>query len=273
MAVRPTLPADAGSGRTQPAPLLAIRYMHTAKSAADFPAKMNAIQRSLPEAGDSVAKHAIRHLGDAGVGKVRAASVAEIAAALANLQANEEMLSEKYKAWFYGLSAQHSASAFRPSFLVPPAPPKAAKPPPICTGCNRRQAEGEKFQQCGRCGSFFCSKDCLSASWKEHKKVCRKTEEKLRPLPDDGLARASVVYDMRPPPELAGKFMSHISMTGGPQEDPRHVKPQADIVAGCHLFVGTHGHLVDVCQYPSAHLGIRRSKVDKTLIPATKRSH
>ena len=86
---------------------------------------------------------------------MKAASVAEIATAMENLQGNETMLSAEYKKWFYGLSEQHDeATAFRPSFLVPPMEPKRKKPAPVCTGCDQQQRDDSpKFQQCSRCGA------------------------------------------------------------------------------------------------------------------------
>lgn len=223
-AVQPSLPSDYMGLPPGPhkrrqrcgAPLLAIRYLHNSRKHPDMMARMDAITATMPDRSDPVTQHASKQMGcECAIGKVHAASVAEISAALDNLRANETMLSSPYRSWFFGLSPLHGEkSGFRPSFLVPPREPAAKKPPVVCVGCDRQQADGEKFQQCERCGSRFCSKACLVASWKEHKKVCRKREEKLA----DSLAdatRKSVIFDLRPPPELDGKYFMNVSMTGG----------------------------------------------------------
>lgn len=163
------------------------------------------------------------------IGKVKAASVAEITAAVENLRANETMLSSEYDKWFYGLSEQHDeADGFRPSFLVPPMQPKRKKPPPVCAGCDQQQRDdGPKFQQCSRCGALFCSKECLVANWKEHKKVCRGKEEKLKVCGSaEDPKRGSIIFDLRPAPDI-GSYMCNMSMTGEPNKEPRKVSMEA----------------------------------------------
>ena len=236
-AVRPSLPDEdtaTAKGRQRfrcGAPLLAIRYLHNSHKLPDFEARLAAFQQTMPSGSDRVSQHAAKQMGcECGVGKVHAASLAEIAEALRTLSANEAMLSADYTTWFYGLSAQHGeASGFRPSFLVPPMEPKGAKPPPVCCGCDKQQAAGgTRFQQCERCGSYFCSKACLVANWKEHKKVCRKTEDKLDAFShatSNDAHRKSVLFDLRPSPDKGG-FFANISMTGAASSMPsRRVDP------------------------------------------------
>lgn len=55
----------------------------------------------------------------------------------------------------------------------------------FCTVCGKSEDEGEKFlKYCGKCvaaggkkGDYlYCSKDCQTLDWKEHKKVCGQTQ-------------------------------------------------------------------------------------------------
>ena len=227
-ATQPSVPDEsqrkAGNARYS-APLLPIRYLHLSRAQRDVEKRLAVVSKTMPSAGDPVTKHASKQMGcECTIAKVRAASVAEIAAGLENLRTNEAMISADYREWFFGLSPAHGGtSGFRPSFLVPPMEPKGSKPPPRCTGCDRQQADGEKFQQCGRCGSLFCSKACLQANWKEHKKVCRKQEEKLVAPPPDP-QRTSIVFDLRPDPTLP-QYHFNISMIGAASKGPHKVDP------------------------------------------------
>lgn len=232
-ATPPRLPEEAGEVGckfSRGAPLLPIRYLHNRKSTPSFRARLAAFSKTMPGAHDPVSAHASKRMGcECVVGKVKAASVAEIAAALENLRANETMLSADYQSWFYGMSEQHDEeSAFRPSFLVPPMEPKQIKPPPVCAGCDQQQRhDAPKFQQCSRCGTCFCSKACLLANWKEHKKVCRKTEEKLTASASaDDQRRGSFLFDLRPPPDMM-PYMFNVSMTGAASKAPRKVNKEA----------------------------------------------
>jgi hypothetical protein len=239
-AVHPCLPAEPQEKKN--APLLAIRYLHSSKKQPDVMARVDAFGATMPGTNDPGTKHASKQMGcECAVGKVHAASVAEISCALNTLRANEVMLSPEYRSWFYGVSPLHSeTSGFRPSFLVPPKQPALKKAQVVCAGCDREQAEGEKFQQCERCGSRFCSKDCLAANWKEHKKVCRKREEKLVESPAD-TSRKSIIFDLRPPPSMHGMYHMAMSNTGAhplkaPKDKPLDASEAPKNVHGSREF-------------------------------------
>jgi hypothetical protein len=156
---------------------------------------------------------------------VKAESGAEIAAALSFLQANEALCSREFAASFYAqspLHTQHSegladgGNGFRCSFLVPPTPP----PKPawasltVCANCGRAAEAGTKMSKCARCmGPAYCSRECQKADWSVHKQVCGKSADELRAV-DQGHStgsRPSVVFSLRPPEEMVGKFMATYS--------------------------------------------------------------
>jgi len=53
----------------------------------------------------------------------------------------------------------------------------------VCNGCR---AAGKKLSACSRCKcAFFCGKECLKASWKEHKKACATKDPEVQVGPPE----------------------------------------------------------------------------------------
>ncbi len=93
----------------------------------------------------------------------QAASGDEIAQGLQLLQQNEALLAPSYAGLFYGGSQWHDpAEGFRPSFLVPPAPPHAGDE--VCSMCGAAALSHFHGRWAGGSDRLsFCSRECRQA--------------------------------------------------------------------------------------------------------------
>ncbi|GAA5924095.1 hypothetical protein JCM1841_004572 [Sporobolomyces salmonicolor] len=63
----------------------------------------------------------------------------------------------------------------------------------VCTGCSRPERmlpklEGNKFSYCSKCRKVgrnvpFCSQECMTSAWPEHKKICGKALSSIETIP------------------------------------------------------------------------------------------
>ena len=163
--------------------------------------------------------------GGAHINLVQAASAAQVSQAVAMLQESAEELDEAFMERFYAQSEHHRQEDgfFHCSFLVPPTERMLQEtvPPPVCILCGRSAPEGEKLKRCARCTAEYCSKECQTSHWNEHKKVCKKSAEQLRARGSgsggggDGPTRASLVFDLAyVPPAMRGMSHANLSVSG-----------------------------------------------------------
>ena len=162
--------------------------------------------------------------GCAQVNLVHAASAAQVLQAVAMLQESEHLLDKAYAKRFYEQSEHHRPKDgfFRAAFLVPPTERMLQEPvqPSVCVLCGKSAPDGEKFKRCARCnGADYCSRECQTSHWKEHKRMCGKSAEQLRAREggDSNAARASLVFDLaHVPVTMRGMSTANISMSGQP---------------------------------------------------------
>ena len=220
--------AQQAEGKAVCEPLLPIRYWHVPQDDERHHQRDRAVLAAerCPVTRKAMAAKGLdpaTHAGPRSTMLIRTSSRHEIGAALANLQANERLLSPDFREQFYQASAVHSeidGKGFRCSFLAPPLPPKI--PPKrehqLCAGCNQTTKEVgcSAFMACGDCDSYYyCSKACAKNHWKkEHKQECKISAEAVRER-DSSSARLSVVFSTLPPPELVGQCQVTISHVTG----------------------------------------------------------
>uniref|UniRef100_A0A7S0NRM5 MYND-type domain-containing protein n=1 Tax=Calcidiscus leptoporus TaxID=127549 RepID=A0A7S0NRM5_9EUKA len=221
---------DAAGGPPAAAePLLLVRYLAATREPSRQPPTLPValLDATLPGrcSTATACSFAADASGGAQVNLVQAASAAQVSQAVAMLQASTELLDEAFAARFYAQSEHHRAEDgyFRCSFLVPPTEKMLQEPmhrvqPSSCIVCGKSAPDGEKLKRCARCNSAeYCSKECQSSHWKEHKKLCGKSAEQLRARGggDGSIARASLVFDLAyVPVAMQGMAWANISVSG-----------------------------------------------------------
>jgi len=186
------------------APLVLVRYLHSAKPAASFDAQLAPFEHRSPSFRDGWLSAECVAAGNDGFKPMWAESAGDVRAGLAELERHEALLSANYLAHFQGLSPYHRPATggrangdhtgnlhphFRPSFLVPPrhvpdrnklAKQAARCANSLCAAEEDADSTGGRFTKCSQClSALYCSKHCQKTHWKAHKAVCGKSAQEL----------------------------------------------------------------------------------------------
>jgi len=186
------------------APLVLVRYLHSAKPAASFDAQLAPFEHRSPSFRDGWLSAECVAAGNDGFKPMWAESAGDVRAGLAELERHEALLSANYLAHFQGLSPYHRPATggrangdhtgnlhphFRPSFLVPPrhvpdrnklAKQAARCANSLCAAEEDADSTGGRFTKCSQClSALYCSKHCQKTHWKSHKAVCGKSAQEL----------------------------------------------------------------------------------------------
>ena len=221
---------DASGTAAAAEPLLLVRYLaatrDTSRSKGALPvARLDLAMPDYCPVSMACSLAATETPGRAQIHAVKAASAAEVAAAVAMLQANEQQLDEAYATRFYQHSEHHRKQPgyFRCSFLVPPTERMLQEPGKQHsdgTSSGKTAAEGEMPKRSAQSnGAENGTKEQQASDRNTHETESGKSAERL-PVHEDptsGAARASLVFDLAyVPPYMMGKTVAGRDTTGQP---------------------------------------------------------